>query len=62
MVDIKLVLIFRQPVTRAMMAEQPVTSQMMVMKKGSRLSIQPVTAAEWKAVHELAGIELSDGR
>ena len=61
MVDIKLVRIFRQPVTRAMMAEQPVTSQMMVMKKGSRLSIQPVTAAEWKAVHELAGMELSDG-
>jgi predicted RNA-binding protein with PUA-like domain len=31
---------------------------MMVLKKGSRLSIQPVTEAEWKAVHALAGIKL----
>ena len=54
MVDIKLVRIFKQPVTRAMLAEHPVTSHMMVMQKGSRLSIQPVTAAEWQAVHELA--------
>ena len=58
MVDIRLVRIFRQPVTRAMLAEHPETSKMMVMQKGSRLSIQPVTAAEWQAVHQLAGIEL----
>ena len=56
MVDIKLVRIFRKPVTRAMLAEHPVTSKMVVMQKGSRLSIQPVTPAEWQAVHELAGI------
>lgn len=54
MVDIKLVKVFKQPVTRSMLAEHPVTSQMMVMKKGSRLSIQPVTAEEWQAVHEIA--------
>jgi predicted RNA-binding protein with PUA-like domain len=54
MVDIKLVRIFAQPVTRVMLAAHPVTSQMMVLKKGSRLSIQPVTAAEWQAVHDLA--------
>ena len=56
MVDIKLVRIFKRPVTRAMLAEHPVTSKMMVMQKGSRLSIQPVTAAEWQTVHALAGI------
>ena len=28
---------------------------MMVTKKGSRLSIQPVTEQEWQAVHRLAG-------
>ena len=56
MVDIKLVRIFRTPVTRAMLAEHPVTSHMVVLQKGSRLSIQPVTAAEWLAVHEIAGI------
>lgn len=54
MVDIKLVEIFKNPVTRTMLAAHPVTSQMMVMKKGSRLSIQPVTAEEWQAVHEIA--------
>ncbi|MCA9011995.1 MAG: EVE domain-containing protein [Planctomycetaceae bacterium] len=54
MVDIKLVRIFEQPVTRGMLAAHPVASQMMVLKKGSRLSIQPVTAAEWQAVQELA--------
>ena len=57
MVDIKLVRIFKQPVTRGMLAEHPATSHMMVMQKGSRLSIQPVTTAEWQAVHELAGID-----
>ena len=31
---------------------------LVVMKKGSRLSIQPVTDAEWLAVHELAGAKL----
>ena len=57
MVDIKLVSIFKNPITRAMLAEHPLTSQMMVLKKGSRLSIQPVTAAEWQAVQELASLE-----
>ena len=56
MVDIKLVRIFKQPVTRAMLAEHAVTSHMVVLQKGSRLSIQPVTTADWQAVHELAGI------
>jgi len=59
MVDIKLVRVFPQPVTRAMLAEHPVTAQMMVLKKGSRLSVQPVTAPEWRAVLELAGISQS---
>ena len=55
MIDIKLLQIFRTPVTRLSLAEDPECSQMMVLKKGSRLSIQPVTEAEWMAVHRLAG-------
>lgn len=55
MVDIKLQQVFHTPVTRQALADHPVTASMMVMKKGSRLSIQPVTEAEWRAVHELAG-------
>jgi predicted RNA-binding protein with PUA-like domain len=56
MVDIKLAKVFSEPVTRAALGKDPVCSQMMVMKKGSRLSIQPVTEAEWLAVHQLADV------
>lgn len=55
MVDVKLIRKFAEPVTREQLAEDPVTAGMLVMKKGMRLSIQPVTEAEWKAVLKLAG-------
>ena len=57
MVDIRLTQIFKTPVTRAQLASHAIAAQMMVLKKGSRLSIQPVTEPEWRAVHELAGIK-----
>jgi len=60
MVDIRLVSIFKTPVTRAMLAEHPVTSHMMLMKKGSRLSVQPVTAEEWQAVNEIANCRVRE--
>ncbi|MEZ6125557.1 MAG: EVE domain-containing protein [Planctomycetaceae bacterium] len=56
MVDIRLVTVFPKPVTRDELKAHPVTSKMAVMSKGSRLSITPVTPAEWSAVHELANI------
>ena len=55
MVDIKLQQVFQSPVSRQTLAAHPATASMLVLKKGSRLSIQPVTEAEWQAVHELAG-------
>lgn len=55
MVDVKLIRKFDEPVTREQLAEDSVTSGMLVMKKGMRLSIQPVTQAEWDAVLKLAG-------
>lgn len=55
MVDIKLQTVFSQVITREQLATHPVCAGMMVLKRGSRLSIQPVTEAEWQAVHELAG-------
>ena len=55
MVDIKLLQKFPQPVTRDMLKEAKELSKMMVLQRGSRLSIQPVTEAEWKTVHKLAG-------
>lgn len=56
-VDVTYVQKFPEPVTREMLAEDSVTSKMLVMKRGMRLSIQPVTPEEWQAVHRLAGIE-----
>lgn len=56
MVDVKLIRKFAEPITREQLMSHPVTSGMLVMKRGMRLSIQPVTEAEWQAVHDLAGI------
>jgi predicted RNA-binding protein with PUA-like domain len=55
LVDVKLVRKFARPVTRSELAQHKTTAGMLVMKRGMRLSIQPVTPAEWKAVHRLAG-------
>lgn len=55
MVDIRLIQKFPEPATREKLASVPGTSGMMVLKRGARLSIQPVTAGEWKAVHKLVG-------
>ncbi|MCA9062725.1 MAG: EVE domain-containing protein [Planctomycetaceae bacterium] len=60
MVDIRLARKFKTPVTRSMLQQDPVCEGMAVLKKGSRLSITPVTEAEWHAVHALAGERLAD--
>lgn len=57
MVDVKLIQQFPEPITRDDLRETESTSGMLVLKRGMRLSIQPVTAEEWKAVHELAGVK-----
>ena len=62
MVDVKLIKKFPEPITRAMLEADDVTSKMLVMKRGMRLSIQPTTLEEWQAVHRLAGLEASTGR
>ena len=56
MVDVRFGQIFPTPVTREMLRSNPVAAEMMVLQRGARLSIQPVTAAQWKAVHKLAGV------
>lgn len=55
MVDVKFRKKFGTEVTREMLAGDIETKDMMVLAKGSRLSIQPVTTEEWRAVHALAG-------
>ncbi len=57
MVDIKLRQVFSKPVTRDDLKACPALNDMMVLRRGARLSIQPVTAAEWQAVHRLAGVK-----
>lgn len=54
MVDIQLETIFAEPLTRARLHAVPALKDMMLLKRGSRLSVQPVTPTEWKAVLELA--------
>lgn len=54
-VTVELLRKFDAPVTREQLRADETTAGMMVLKKGSRLSIQPVTADEFQAVLRLAG-------
>lgn len=56
MVDVRLLQVFPKPVTRDDLKACDDLRKMMVLRTGARLSIQPVTAAEWRAVHRLAGV------
>ena len=53
-VDIRYERPLARPVTLEEMREEPKLSDMVLLRKGSRLSIQPVTPDEWKAVIELS--------
>ena len=48
-------LFMERPVTLDMIKEDPRLAEM-VLVKNSRLSVQPVTAEEWKIVCDLAGV------
>jgi predicted RNA-binding protein with PUA-like domain len=53
-VDVKPVAPLKQPVTMAEIKATPGLADM-VLVKNSRLSVQPVTAAQWKAVCKMGG-------
>ena len=55
MVDVEWVETFDTAVERTAMGSDPALEDMMVLRRGARLSIQPVTPAEWARVLELAG-------
>jgi len=59
MVDVQAVAALPDPLTRADLARHPLLSGMAVLKKGSRLSVQPVTANEYATVLQLAGLDKS---
>lgn len=54
MVDIKLEKIFKQPLALESLRKVPALKKMELLRKGSRLSVQPVTKEEFEAVVELA--------
>lgn len=55
MVDIKLDRKFDQPVTLAALREKKSLADMVLLQKGSRLSVQPVKKSEFDAIVKLAG-------
>lgn len=57
MVDVRLLQKFPEPVTRETLKEQKALANMVLLQRGSRLSIQPVTPEEWRIVHRLAGVQ-----
>jgi len=50
MVDIKHVETFKYPLDLETLKQEPGLEKMALLQKGSRLSIQPVTAEEWQIV------------
>ena len=57
MVDIKPVERFTTPPTLDTLKAMPQLAGMVLLARGSRLSIQPVTAAQWKAICQMGGLE-----
>ncbi len=54
MVDIKLRQKFKHIISLSDLRDMPGLKEMMLLRKGSRLSIQPVAATEWKTILKVA--------
>jgi predicted RNA-binding protein with PUA-like domain len=54
MVDVGYVRTFKTPITLAALKDISGLEAMMVIRKGSRLSVQPVTQQEWDVVMRIA--------
>lgn len=57
MVDVKAVARFKKPISLQEMKEDKALAGMAVVMPGQRLSIQPVSAKEWKHILSLTGTE-----
>jgi len=53
MVDVEYICPLPHPLTRNDLRQHPFLSGMGVLRKGNRLSVQPVTAEEWKVILEI---------
>jgi predicted RNA-binding protein with PUA-like domain len=47
-----------RPVTLPQLREIPALADMALLRKGNRLSVQPVSAAEWKTILRLGGLSV----
>ena len=56
MVDIRAVARLTTPLSLAALREVPALAEMELLRRGSRLSVQPVTPAQWAAVLRLGGL------
>jgi predicted RNA-binding protein with PUA-like domain len=54
MVDLKLEEIFPEPIVLAALRSLPALAKMELLRKGSRLSVQPVTEKEFETILKLA--------
>jgi predicted RNA-binding protein with PUA-like domain len=52
-VDIKFDSKFKQPVTLPELRTTPTLADMVLLRRGSRLSVQPVSPAEWKLIGQM---------
>ena len=57
LVEVKATAHLKSPVTRDIMRDSPDLKEMMVLKKGARLSVQPVSPEEFRTICKLGGIE-----
>jgi predicted RNA-binding protein with PUA-like domain len=57
LVDVKFLQKFKHPVTRDAIKKEPALQDMVLLNR-LRLSITPVTEAEWNTIHEMANADL----
>ncbi|MCA8977635.1 MAG: EVE domain-containing protein [Planctomycetes bacterium] len=55
MVDIASVGPMQSPLTREQLKQEPALSDMVLLQRGSRLSVQPVSVEEWRHILRLGG-------
>jgi len=57
LVDLRGVAPLRSPLSLAALRDVPALADMELLRRGSRLSVQPVTRAEWEAILRLGGVD-----
>ena len=62
MVDVRAVERFDAPITLAELREAPGLDGLELLRRGSRLSVQPVSAAHWRAIRALRPASPTSGR